>query len=70
VVMCFWTMRLMLGIMLVTIAIGTVAELTPPLVGRCCDLMDWVANVVGVSVVGVSYMFWICLIRKCKTVRF
>jgi VanZ family protein len=64
------SMRSMLGIMLVPIAAGTVAELTQPLVGRCCDPMDWVANVVGVSVVGVSYMFWICLTRKCKMVRF
>jgi VanZ family protein len=49
------SMRLMLGIMLVPIAIGTVAELTQPLVGRCCDLMDWVANVAGVVIACVVW---------------
>jgi VanZ family protein len=49
------SMKSMLGIMLVPIAIGTVAELTQPLVGRCCDLMDWVANVAGVVIACVVW---------------
>ena len=50
--------RRMLCVILVPIAIGTVAELTQPLVGRVCDLMDWVANVAGV---GVASVFWVVL---------
>jgi VanZ family protein len=49
----------MLVVIFVPIAIGTVAELTQPLAGRVCDLMDWVANVVGV---GVACVYW--MIRK------
>ena len=57
--------RRMLYVILVPIAIGTVAELTQPLVGRVCDLMDWVANVAGVSVVVI---FWMIRMWKRRVV--
>jgi len=57
--------RRMLCVILVPIAIGTVVELTQPLVGRTCDLMDWVANVAGV---GIASAFWVVLPgRKRRT---
>jgi VanZ family protein len=52
------SIRFMLCVVLVPIAIGTVVEFTQPLVGRCCDLLDWFANVAGV---GVACVFWMIL---------
>lgn len=48
--------RWVLGIIFVPVLIGTFVELTQSLVGRSCSLMDWLANVAGVSIASI---FWL-----------
>jgi len=44
------SVRVLLGWMLLYALYGAIDEWTQPLVGRCCDLWDWISDLCGVLI--------------------
>lgn len=56
-------LRHCLVIVLVLAVYGGLDEITQPLMGRTCDLRDWVADLLGL-VVGVAAVQWLLLVAE------
>ncbi len=54
-----------IGVVLLVLAIGAVDEVTQLLVGRSCSLIDWLADVVGISLAGVVWGVWLWVSPAC-----
>lgn len=42
---------------LLIVCFGGIDEITQPYFGRCCDIFDWLADVIGIAMANVAYIY-------------